>query len=209
MLIMKRIKIKCIIIVELIVFYFTLLNVISQARGPIPYQIDTSQPVVQIENFVPMAEMGVTATETTLPIYNTVEGAVAGYQSGIQLKQLDGLHISFSVNCSADYVGNLLCIDLYNDEEGYDSPDQEYHVVLREGFQQISFDLSLGERAPDSCFLRFFTSAPADYTLEQVQVNRVVALPKVTDAMIVAVGISLVILVVTVFLYVLAGKIDS
>ena len=61
---MKKSRIKWIIMVELIVFYFSLLNVVSHARGPVPYQIDISQPVVQIEDFVPMVEMGVDKTET-------------------------------------------------------------------------------------------------------------------------------------------------
>lgn len=197
----KKTKLKWIIIVELIVFYFALLNVISHARGPVPYQIDTSQPVVQIEDFVPMAEMGVDKTETALPFYNAVEGAVAGYQSELQLGQLQGIHISFSVNCPADYAGNLLYIDLYNYEAGYDFPEQEYEVILQ-GDQQISFELSPGEKAPDSCFLRFFTNGLADYNLEQIQVNPVIALPRVTTAMIVAVVGSLLILVLTIVYYI-------
>lgn len=194
----KKVNLKWLVIVELMVFYFALLNVISHARGPVPYRIDTSQQVVQTENFMPMVEMGVDATETALPIYNTVEGAVAGYQSELQLEEVNGIYISFSVNCPADYAGKLLYIDLYNHEAGYDFPEQEYQVVLQEGEQEISFSLSPGERAPESCYLRFFTTAQADYILEHVQVNPIVQLPKVTISMIAVVGISLLSLMLTV-----------
>ena len=183
----KKAKLKWIIIVELIVFYFSLLNVISHARGPVPYQIDTSQPVVRIEDFVPMAGMGVDKTETALPFYNAVEGAVAGYSGALSLKDVECLSIQFQIECPTKFAGNTLIVDLYNYESNYDNPEQEYHVVLQEGFNEISIELSPGDAAPETGELRFFTVNLAEYQIEGLKVYEKIAMPKITTPMWIAV----------------------
>lgn len=183
----KRNNIKWLVIIELVVFYFSILNVISHLRGPVPYQIDTSQPIVQMQDFIPMAEMGIKTTATVLPIYNKIEGNVAGYTGELTLKDLQCLSIQFHVNCPSQFVGNTLIVDLYNYELNYDNPEQEHHIVLQEGLNNISIELLPGDTAPNTGELRIFTVNPAEYKIEGLKVYEKVAMPKVTAPMIVAV----------------------
>ena len=194
----KKAKLKWIIIVELIVFYFSLLNVISHARGPVPYQIDTSQPVVQIEDFVPMTEMGVDATETALSFYNAVEGSAVGYQTELSLKDIEVLNIQFQLDCPDGQAGTTLFVDLYDFESGYDNPEQEKQIVLQEGLNQIQFDLNKGEQAPGTAYLRLFTLNVVDYQIEQLQIYEKMALPKVSTPMWVAVVVMGIVLLGTI-----------
>lgn len=194
----KKAKLKWIIIVELIVFYFSLLNVISHARGPVPYQIDTSQPVVRIEDFVPMAEMGVDATETALPFYNAVEGSAVGYQTEVSLQSVNPINIQFQIECPPEQSGTTLYVDLYNFEASYDNPEQEKQIVLQEGLNQIQFDLNKGEQAPGTAYLRLFTLNVVDYQIEQLQIYEKMALPKVSTPMWVAVVVMGIVLLGTI-----------
>ena len=183
----KRRKTKWLLSAEGIVFYLALLNIISHIRGPVPYQVDTSQSIIQIQDFIPMAEMGVSATETVLPIYNTVDGTVAGYTAPLVFQDLECLTIQFQVNCPPEFEGNTLIVDLYNYEAQYDNPDQEHHVVLQAGTNNISFELLPGDAAPETGELRFFTVNTADYEIEKLQVHEKTAMPKVTSPMVAAV----------------------
>lgn len=179
----KKARLKWIIIVELIVFYFSLLNVISHARGPVPYQIDTSQPVVKVEDFVPMVEMGVDKTETALPVYNTVEGNAVGYQAEFSLQNIEAINVQFQIECPPEQAGTTLFVDLYNFEASYDNPEQEQQIVLKEGLNQIQFDLNKGEQAPDTAYLRLFTLNIVGYQIDQLQIYEKMELPKVTTPM--------------------------
>lgn len=135
-----------------------------------------------------MADMGVEASETALHIYNTVDGAVAGYTGPLSnLGELECVTIQFQVECPAEFVGNTLIVDLYNYEPSYDNPEQEYHVVLQEGINNISIELLPGQTAPETGELRFFTVNTADYWIENVQVFEKIAQPKVTMPMTFAV----------------------
>lgn len=195
---MMKKKIKWIIWIEVIVFYMSVLNIISHAKGPTPYRVNTENSLLSASDMVPFSDMGMIGEkENSLYIFNNEEGAAVGYQGELQLDQLDGVHISFVVNCPSEYVGSMLYIDLYNYEENYDFPEQEHQVTLQEGMNQVSFDLSPGEEPPKTCSLRFFTTSLADYTLEEIQINSVEALPKVTTAMIACVAIIFVLIVIT------------
>ena len=109
---------KWLIIVEAIVLYIALLNVISHVRGPIPYSADTQSSLAQIEEFEPMFDMDSVVEKEKLPFQNTTEGAVVGYAAWLSLKDLNELQVSFVVDCPSKCVGQTLVIDLYNLEEG-------------------------------------------------------------------------------------------
>jgi hypothetical protein len=180
----KRKRIKWLLILEGIVFYFALLNIISHVRGPIPYQIDTNRPIIQMQDFKPMTEMGVDITEVALPIYNAKDGEPAGYTGEVNLKGLECLSIQFQVEVPAQFAGNTLIVDLYDYESGYDDPEQEFHVVLQEGVNDVCIELLPGSYAPDTGELRFFTVNPADYQITDLRVFQKTAMPKVTASMI-------------------------
>lgn len=182
----RRKRVKWLLVLEGIVLYFALLNIVSHARGPIPYQTDTSHPIIQIQNFKPMTEMGVDTTEVTLPIYNAKDGEPAGYTGEVSLKDLECLSIRFKLEVPAQFAGNTLIVDLYDYESEYDNPEQESHVVLQEGVNDISIELLTGNNAPDTGELRLFTVNPADYQITDLEVFQKTAMPKVTAPMIAA-----------------------
>lgn len=178
---MKQGKIRWLIIIEVIAFYFSILNIISHVRGPISYEVDmTTVSLLNISSMTSFFDMGVSIEDNNLPIVNTVPGQTAGYQGELSLKGLEGVAVSFFVDCPAEYAGNEFYVDLYNYEENYDSPDQDYRLTLAEGFQEVKFQLPVGEEAPDNCQIRFFTNGIANYTLEDVEVHEAEELPKVT-----------------------------
>ena len=182
----KRKRIKWLLILEGIVFYFALLNIISHVRGPIPYQIEETTPLVEMEEFQPFFDMGAVVTEKALPIINVSEGVAAGYQTEVLLIDVDAINIQFQVNCPADEAGSILHVDLYNAEAEYDNPEQEQEITLQEGWNEIQFDLLKGDQAPDTAYLRLFTLNAVNYQIENMEIYRKTPLPKVTNPMVAA-----------------------
>ena len=176
---------KWLIIVEAIVLYIALLNVISHVRGPIPYSADTQSSLAQIEEFEPMFDMDSVVEKEKLPFQNTTEGAVVGYAAWLSLKDLNQVQVSFVVDCPSKCVGQTLVIDLYNLEEGYDSDEQETRIILEAGLNKINVQLAPGETHPPKAQLRIFTTNAASYSIEELSVNKLVPLERVTPIMVI------------------------
>ena len=191
-------RIKWLLILEGIVFYFALLNIVSHVRGPIPYQIDKTTPLVEMEEFQPFFDMGAVVKEKVLPIINVSEGVAAGYQTEVLLSDVDAINIQFQVNCPADQAGSVLHVDLYNAEAEYDNPEQEQEITLQEGWNEIQFDLIKGDQAPDTAYLRLFTLNAVNYQIESLEIYRKIPLPKVTTPMAAAAIVAGVLLLGTI-----------
>lgn len=178
-------KNKWLIIVEIIALYIALLNVISHARGPIPYAVDSQNPLVQAEDFEPMVDMGVIAENEKLPIQNFEDGTGAGYAAWISLEGLQEIQVSFSLECPNKCVGQTLVVDLYNLDESYDAKEQETQVTLAAGLNEINVQLTPGDIHPPEAQLRIFTTNVASYSIEEISVNKLVALERVTPFMVI------------------------
>lgn len=203
---MKQGNMKWLVIVELIVFYFSILNVISHAKGPVPYEIHTEEPLIQQELFQPFSDMGVSPTENSLPLVNTAEGTAAGYQAELDLQTLEAMNIQFQIDCPPEQAGTTLFVDLYNAEAGYDSPEQEQQITLQAGVNTLTLDLNPGEQAPEQGWLRLFTLNVVNYQIENLQVFEKTALPKVTPAMIGAPAVLVIFLCATVCYQIFMAK---
>ena len=185
-------QIKRLLIIEVLIFYFCILNLVSHARGPVPYQKDIDYPLLQAEDFQPFFDMGIAQTDATLPLLNTTEGRATGYQGDIILTGIEGVYVSFQIECPTDEVGKTIVVDLYNVEAGYDLPEQEKQIVLQAGLNEIDILLSPGQNAPESAQLRIFTVEAADFTITELGIFKLVRQPKITGGMMaipVAVGI--------------------
>lgn len=193
----KRSKIKWLLLVETIVLYFSILNIVSHARGPVPYQMESNQPILEICDFAAMTTAEPEVVQSGMRFYNTTDGVVTGYRATLELNEVDCLNIQFQINCPAAFAGNTLIIDLYNYEFGYDNPEQECHVVLQKGINNISIELVPGEGAPKQGELRLFTVNTADYQAENLMIYEKIALPKISFPMIVVVLVMAIVLLGT------------
>lgn len=170
---------KAILVFELIVSYMALLTMISHARAPEVYRAQTDQPILTASDF--LAFSGETA-EGELIFQNDVSGVAVGYQGDLQLTGVERVCVSFSIRCPEAYAGRTVYVDLYNYESGYDSPEQEVALTLREGSYPVEPTLFPGEGAPDSAKLRIFTVESADYLISNVIVCEETPMPKVSTA---------------------------
>lgn len=192
-----RLFFKTIFIAEIIICYMSVLTVISYARGPIKYEANPDDTICTPEDFVSFAD----AQEVqggTLPFENSVQGEAVGWQAELELFRFDRIHVSFKLKCPAEYAGGTLFVDLYNYEEGYDSPEQEYQLVLTEGENKADFTLFPGDQRPEKAFIRFFTLDPAQYSVEELNICTEQQARKVSTAIYIGVGICFVLLISTV-----------
>lgn len=205
----KRTQIKWLLTIEVLVFYFCLLNLISHIKGPTPYYIDTSNIIVPSTNFQSFFDMSVSRTDDVLHLLNTTEGTAAGYQSKVRLENCDGIDVSFQIDCPEQYAGSTVVVDLYNAEAGFDSPNQEEPIILTVGQNEIEVILSLDETAPNQACLRIFTLEQADYDIVNLVTYPKMLLPKVSHAIIISVVASGVVLLCTVcFCFVWKNKLS-
>lgn len=193
-----RFRLKVLLIFEAVVCYMAMLNIVSHARGPQNYGVLTDIPLVSVSDF---AGFDGGRTEQGLRLENQVPGTAVGYQAELMLSGLDSIYLRFSVYCPAEYAGGTLIVDLYNYESGYDSPEQEYQLILQEGINEAAFSLHPGESAPDKALLRLFTLDAAGYEVSGLQVYQEQPLPKVTGAMVAVTAILVAITVATAFVY--------
>ena len=110
-------------IVGVIVCYMAILTAISYARGPEHWR-PAEPPVLESGAFTSFA--GEAAGENgPLPMENGPDGQAVGHQAEVELIGGAALQVSLKVECPAEYAGNTLIVDLYNDQVGYDDPAQE------------------------------------------------------------------------------------
>lgn len=187
---------KGIIIAEVIVCYLAGLAVVSYIRGPERYQVVEGAPQPQTEEFVsfdgaPAEAGGILALENVDP------GKAVGYMTRMRLRESEKIQISFQIECPAEFAGGTLYVDLYNYEAGYDNPEQEYQLIVREGHNEAEFLLTPGERSPEEASLRIFTLDPAGYRLENVRVSCVQQQGKVPVELYIGAILCFVLLAVT------------
>ena len=184
----KQAKLKWLSILEGIVFYFAILNIISHMRGPTPYRIDTNAQQPQAKTFSSMTQPGVNIQEDDLWLYNPTEGMLIGYSQRVELKNRDRIRITFRVDCPASFAGNTLIVDLFDDETEYDSPEQEQWVTLQPGINEITVEFVPEDTAPDAAELRIFTTNSANYRITEFAVYPEMAMKKITPAMMIVAG---------------------
>ena len=194
----KRFRLKILLIFEAVACYMALLNIVSHVRAPQQYVPATDAPLVSVSDFTGFDGGG---TEQGLRLENQAPGTAVGYQAELTLSGLDSIYLRVSVDCPAEYAGGVLFVDLYNYESGYDSPEQEYQLVLQEGANEAAFILKPGEGAPEKALLRLFTLDAAGYEVNDLQVYQEQPLPKVTGAMVAVAAILIAITVATAFVY--------
>ena len=190
---------KWLIILEVVVFYLCLLNIISHARGPVMYKVKSEAPLLEITDFLPFIDIGVPQTDTALPFLNTIEGRAIGYQGKLENIHIDGINISFEVVCPSAYKNTTIIVDLYNYEAGYDSPEQEKQIILNEGTNNVDIQIIPEESAPQTAWLRLFTGNCVNYEITNLKVYEEVALPRITIAMVTATVISGIAVIFTAF----------
>lgn len=195
----NRKALKWLIIVEAIVCYMVFLAVVSYLRGPVRYQISDEIPLLEPQNFTTFAGDPVTAESITLK--NFEPGVPVGCQAQISLQELRRLHISFSLNCPAEYSGGTLFVDLYEPNSAYDNPEQEASFILAEGENFADFSIDTGESAPANAYLRFFTLDPADYTVQNLEICRESVMPRVSKGLTAAMSGCFAVLFITLVLY--------
>ena len=164
-------------IVEVIVCYMAVLTVISYARGPEHWR-PAEPPVLESGAFTSFA--GEPAGENgPLPMENGPDGQAVGYEAEADLIGGAALQVSLKVECPAEYAGNTLIVDLYNDQAGYDDPAQESWITLQAGTNQLDLSLDPGASPPERALVRLFTLDSAGYQLEDVTVRQMERTPKV------------------------------
>lgn len=200
---------KAVMIAEIIFLYLSVLNVISHARGPIPYTVDTENPLVQVEAFTPFFDMEVVGEAGELPILNTTPGVAAGYHAELALDTLGEFQVSFSIDCPAEYADAVLIVDLYNLEENYDTIEQEAQVALKAGRNEVTVKMEPGEQHPDTAQLRIFTVQRLEGYLRDLYVGEVIALEPVTAPMLAVPAVLAVLLIATVVCHLSGQKKES
>lgn len=192
---------KIFIIAEVIVLYFSILNIISHVCAPIQYEANTEQPLFCAEDFVPLTGDGVQEAGAVLTFYNQVKGTAVGFLADLDLSIRDEIAVQFQIDCPTQFAGGIVFIDLCNGEAGYDYPEQEYQLVLEPGLNRVAFQLNKGENAPEYAQFRIFTLDPADYTVEQLIVADMIARPPYTAPMVCVPIIVAIVLCITVLIF--------
>ena len=178
----NRVWLKWLIIAEIIVCYMAVLTIISYARGPEKFKAMTDSPMIGVGDFISFN--GEAVPGDVLQIVNGTPGTVVGYSAWIALDDLDRVQISFQIDCLPEYAGNVLYVDLYELETGYDNAEQQVSVILQEGRNEVEFSLELGENHPQRAQLRFFTLDSADYTIRDISFLMLKLRPKVSVGII-------------------------
>lgn len=177
------------IAILLLIFYFCLLNVISHARGPIPYGPTTESPLAVETDFVSFTGEPYTNVKGISFFNTTAPSAATGYSVKIPLSGLEPIGISFQFYCNSQYEGQTLIIDLFNYAEGYDNPEQEQQITLKQGQNDIDVMLQPGANAPDEAELRIFCVGLIEGTAENFLIYPLAPRPKVTGVMYFAVAL--------------------
>lgn len=203
----KQAVVKALMVFEILICYMALLNIISHALGPQSYKVITDEPLLIASDFVSFE--GENAQEQSLRLENQTPEKASGYSALLSLEDLERIYISFRVDCSVEQAGTGLCVDLYDQESGYDNAEQEYRLFLQEGVNEVSFALDIGETAPEKAELRIFTGDITDCEICDLQIYQCDPLKKVTLAMIFAFVGGLFVLVATAFVYHRLSKKDG
>lgn len=122
--------------------------------------------------------------EKELVFRNDTSGAAIGYQSTVRLTETDRIAVALTINCSEEYSGHKLYVDLYEGESGYDFPEQEEVLTTEAGAQKIELILFAGEQHPSNAWLRIFTTDQAEYSVDEVVVSKAVPEAKVSAVML-------------------------
>lgn len=194
---MMKKKIKWIILIEIIVLYMSILNLISHARGPAPYKMNTEEPLLSADEMVSFPDMEGITEDGNLSIVNLTGTDGVGYAGWLSLESLEQLQVSLDVNCPDEYSGCTLIIDLYNLEEEYDAVEQEKQVVLKPGINRIDVHIEPGETHPAQAQLRIFTMNVANLTITSFSVYSLVEMERITMPMIIVPVAFAVLLMIT------------
>lgn len=196
----RKATLKRVMICELILCYMAILAMISHIRAPQPYETIMKTSLLEINDFESFD--GSAVIGQTMTIKNGAEEQLVGYQAPLQLVGLERIRIMFQIDCDILAEGdNLLSVDLYEAKSGYDFAEQENVLHLKEGINEISVNLPIGENAPDTAMLRLFTLDQADWTIHSFHVYEEVPEPKVTPALIITPVALLTVFGITVFVY--------
>lgn len=194
------------LIVAALFFYFSLLNVISHARGPTPYHVGDGAPLLSIADFQPLSGAEDVPQKDAFELTACANGAAFGYQALLDLSGLDRINIRFQALCPAQSAGAAMFVDLYNFEENYDYPEQEQQIILEAGLNELDFDLDPGPRAPRTAWVRLFTFDATGCQIQALQVCSETELPKVTPPMLAAAAITGAFLVAELFLHITSWR---
>lgn len=183
---------------ELIICYMAFLTALSYARGPKNFAPE-GEVMVEASAFIPFSGAWQDGDGFAFP--DPLPGESVGFQSEISLVDIDGIQISFALNCPEGFEGGTLHCDLYNFDAGYDSDAQEFNLSVGPGRTEVSFFLEPGSKHPEKAFLRLFTLDRAGYRLEDLRVVRAVELPKVPRGVWLGLGVCFVLTLGTLALW--------
>jgi len=172
---------KRLLIVEILFCYILTLAVVSHIRGPDQYKEDARSIQWTAESFLCVDDTGLSGVKgNTLHVQNDVPGRNIEFRTGVQLAEDTGFRISFLIDCPAEFAGDGIAVDLYNEEARFDWPYQVYIYTLSAGTNKISYDLFSGENAPDTAWLRIFTSSKSNYDIQNLRVCHLIQVEKVS-----------------------------
>ena len=169
---MKRLKqmpFKWVLIAEFIICYMSVLALISYLRGPMELVQSSDIPLLSSEDFQSFIGEGSPA-DGAMPLGGLPSGEVSGWLAPVGLDVLDGIWVSFEMESTGIVGEDVLCVDLYNEERGYDAPEQEMDFPLLEGSSWHGFFLPIGKNAPPYALFRVFTSSSGVCILRELQV---------------------------------------
>lgn len=189
-----------VILIELLICYITFLNVISHMRGPDIFIVaESNGPLLQTRDFV--AFDGESGSQNELVLENDSSATVVGYSAELDLTTVQRIRIDFYINCTSEYRGSKLYIDLFNSDGGYDYAEQEVCLELQEGNNHIEISLDKGANAPEKAQLRMFTGETVCISIHDINVWEEILAPQKYESMFVALAISLIILFGTIYFY--------
>ena len=187
---------RALLILEAIIVYMTVMNIVSHQLSPQQYAVAEGAPLLTSGDLISFTGEQ-NAGDSEGHIFSDTAGAVVGFWAALDLSTLSRIHISFHVDCPAEYAGKVLFTDLYDFESGYDNSEQEYALTLQEGANDVSVSLEPGVSAPQKAQFRIFTVDTADYSVRDVRVEREERLRKTTGGMWAAASIAVLCFAVT------------
>ena len=158
------------LIAGLLILYFTALTAISHRGATVHFEVVSgAESLLAYEDFSVTAGEGLAHVASDALVFQGSDSGAKVFSAPLNLRELEQIQVSFSVDCPDENAGTVLHIDLYAD--GYDSEEQEFTAVLHSGSNTVAGALNKGKTAPESALLRIFTLDPADYAVRELQVD--------------------------------------
>ncbi|MBR1494207.1 MAG: hypothetical protein IJ601_04075 [Acidaminococcaceae bacterium] len=159
------------IIVLIIVLYFLFLTWVSFLRAPSEARAVISGDVIaEYKDFINLDEGSGAGVEEDKLVFGTGDSPASVFGARVPLADSQGIEVSFTVDCPAEYAGSVVHVDLF-DGAGYDFEEQEFQITLLEGLNEIEQSLYKGANAPEEAWLRIFILENAEIEMRRLKLH--------------------------------------